>query len=136
MGFTRDLIDGLVQLIAATGVTAPGYAYGIPDGQGVPDIAYAVADYTDSGDPTQPTDTIRLQFRTRSAPNDPRGGMDLSDAIKDALDGTWPVTLSTGVVLSSLVRVSGAPFGRDATGRWERVTNYEARAYRPSPNRG
>lgn len=102
-----------------------------------PDVAAALATYATGGDdPTLSGSVLMLQVRTRSGTDDVTAGDDLDDAIKDALLGNFPAVLPNGVRLTSIVRSSGSPLGRDAAGRMERTTNYRVRYYDPTPHRG
>jgi len=112
----------------------PAYHHLYPDS---PDVAVALTTYYAGGDaPAAPDSVVMLQVRTRSSATDDTLADDLDDAIASELLGHYPMTLSTGVVISVITRSSGSPIGRDARGRLERTTNYRLLAYDPGPHRG
>lgn len=134
MGRTQDVVDGLISLCEAAGITQPLYDAGIPDGAGVPAVAAAFADYSPADDAASTDSVVMVQVSTRST-SDPRPGRLLDDAIADALLGRYPVTLSTGVRLTTIERTSGDSIGRDSVGRWKRTSNYQVGYHRPGPHR-
>lgn len=102
-----------------------------------PDIAVALSTYSAGGDdPTLAGSVLMLQVRTRSSIQDVTSADALDDAIGQVLMGNFPLVLPSGVRITSLVRRSGVPMGRDASGRMERTTNYQVRLYDPGPHRG
>ncbi len=146
-GIATNLITGLASLlhdagavtwvptgVVDTGADPPPVFLGrYPD---APDVAAALTTYYPGGDePTLSGSVIMLQVRTRSSPNNDTLCGDLDDAIAQGLLGNYPVTLATGVVVSTLIRVSGSPIGPDAAGRLERTTNYRIRLHDPGPHR-
>ena len=148
MGFTSDLLTGLAVMLDAAGAVtwtpsgavdtaadpAPLFLGIYPD---QPDVAAALATYSTGGDePTLSGSEIMLQVRTRASAADITSGDALDDAIAQQLLGHYPVTLSTGIVVSVITRSSGSPIGRDAAGRLERTTNYRLMAHDPGPYRG
>lgn len=148
MGVQTDLRTGIGHLLHDAGVVtwtdsgavdpasdpAPCYHLIYPD---TPDTIVALSTYSAGGDsPTAPDSIYMLQVRTRSSLADVTSGDELDDAIARTLLGRYPITLDTGVRVETLVRVSGAPLGRDGAGRMERATNYRIMAYDPGPYRG
>lgn len=148
MGFQSDLRAGIGHLLHDAGAVTwtdsgavdtgadppPCFHLIYPD---EPAVVAALSTYNAGGDaPRAPDSVVMLQVRTRSSLEDLTSGDDLDDAIARVLLGHWPITLDTGVVVTSLVRVSGSPIGRDAAGRMERTTNYRVLTYEPGPHRG
>lgn len=148
MGIQTDLVAGLGALLADEGaitwddtgavptgsVPPPGYHQAYPE---TPDVAAAFTTYAAGGDePTLSGTVLMLQVRSRSSRTDLTSGDDLDDAIAQALLGRYPTTLDNGVRISTLVRVSGTPIGRDSVGRMERTTNYRLLVHDPGPYRG
>lgn len=88
-------------------------------------------------DPTLTDSTVGLQIRTRSAAADPRDVLALDDAIADQLLGNFPLPLSTGVQIISLVRASAVSLGQDdaTPPRWGWSSNYRLTVYRPGSHR-
>ena len=101
-----------------------------------PDCAAALATYAVGGDdPKQPVSALMLQVRTRSNLTTTASGDDLDDAISQQLMGHFPLTLSTGIVISTIIRMSSSPIGRDPAGRIERTTNYRLTVHDPGSYR-
>jgi len=120
--------------VSVTASPAPVFDSTYPD---EPDVAAALSTYAVGGDePTLSGSVLMLQVRTRTSLSDVAAGDDLDDAIAGVLMGNFPVTLTNGVRVTSLVRSSGSPIGRDAAGRMERTTNYRVRIYDPGSHRG
>jgi hypothetical protein len=71
----------------------------------------------------------------RSTSDDVRDLWALESALSNGLLGQYPITLSTGVQLSTLTfRTSGA-FMQDDGNRWLGTTDYVASVGRPTPHR-
>jgi hypothetical protein len=147
-GFATNLRSGIASMLDDAGVVTwtesgavdpsadppPIFHHLYPD---EPDVAVALTTYYPGGDaPAAPDSVVMLQVRTRSSTSDDTLADDLDDAIAAQLLGHYPMTLSTGVVVSVITRSSGSPIGRDARGRLERTTNYRLMAYDPGPHRG
>ncbi|WP_326797445.1 minor capsid protein [Streptomyces sp. NBC_01808] len=142
MSFTRDVVGGLAELLAAAGVGIyrPTGVYG-PDETGItagvmpeaPDRIVCLTPYpVDEGDLT--FDVITgMQVRIRGSGPDPRPVEDVADAVRDLLHGREGYQLGSVHVALSWRR-SQAPLGQDAQGRAEIAANYYLRAVRPGPN--
>ncbi|WP_440100024.1 minor capsid protein [Streptosporangium sp. H16] len=146
MSWTRDLLTGLAELLAAAAVGdwIPSGMYadtqtaitigGLP---AKPDEAVTLSVYGigQAGDDVEQADSsVQVQVRMR-AKSDPRVVDDLADGVFDALHGLSNVRLSTGVLVLLVRRTIVAPLGRDSSGRWERADSYDLMVHRPSPNR-
>ncbi|TMR97535.1 minor capsid protein [Nonomuraea basaltis] len=146
MSFTRDLLTGVAELLAAAGVADwnPDGLYtpaqtaltigGLPSS---PDKAISLAVYgagRGGDDVTEPDSNVQMQARIRGS-DDPRVTDDLADDLFDELHGLANVQLSTGVWLLLAQRRIVAPLDRDSSGRWGRADSYELMVYRPSPHR-
>ncbi|GAA5056456.1 minor capsid protein [Streptomyces similanensis] len=141
-GFLRDLVDGLAQTIAdagaatyrPTGVYKPGETAltdtVMPDS---PDRAIVLTAYDTTDDPAMTDCTVAMQVRTRAGA-DPRDVADLDEAVFLALHGLRDQTFGTAA-LRFMKRDNSASLGRDATGRFERTSNYTVRAQRPASDR-
>lgn len=147
-GIQKKVRAGLAQLLATAGVVTwttsgavsltanppPIFDQVLPE---KPDICAALSTYATGGDePTLSGSALMLQVRTRCSLTDTAAGDDLDDAIAGQIMGRFPVTLANGVVISTVVRSSGSPIGRDAAGRMERTTNYRLVVHDPGPYRG
>lgn len=147
-GIQKKLRAGLAQLLhdagavtwVASGAIDPAASppplvdQVLPDS---PDVCAALATYcTGEDEPTLSGSVLMLQVRTRAGITNLAAGDDLDDAISQELMGNWPLTLTNGVRVTSLVRASGSPIGRDPAGRMERTTNYRVRIHDPGPYRG
>ncbi|MGW6499328.1 minor capsid protein [Nonomuraea angiospora] len=144
--FTRDLLTGLAQMLAAAGVAEwdPDGIYmpaqtaltigGLPTS---PDAAIALAMYgsgTGMDDVVNADTTVQIQFRMRGGP-DPRVVDDLADGVYDQVHGLANHELVTGAFVLLAQRRLVTPLGRDDSGRWERADSYEITAHRPSSHR-
>jgi hypothetical protein len=144
MGFTADLLAGVAGLLAGQGVGAwrPDGIYGdgdvgiylgvVPQSGG---RLITLTCYPRGDDPALSDSMVGLQVRARSSGRDLREATDLADRCFDALQALAGVVLPTGVRLSYVGRLSGAPMGVDEHGRWEHADNYQLAAWRPSPHR-
>jgi hypothetical protein len=146
MSWTRTLLSGLAQHLAASGVGVwhPNGIYapaevaitigGLPSS---PDTAIALAVYgvgPSGDDPTEPDSHVLAQARIRAG-QDPRVVDDLADLVFDALHGLSDVVLPDGVLLLQALRTVVAPLGVDGSGRWERADSYSIRVHRPTTHR-
>lgn len=76
--------------------------------------------------------TTGVQVRTRAS-SDPREVDALDDQVHALLHGAGPFRFGT-VPVQLIYRASAASIGADSSGRWERTSNYYARAHRTAPN--
>lgn len=143
MSWTSTLAHGLATYLAEHGIgtyrpsgvyddTETGIVVGTVPQQ--PPRIVALTPYPLATDATQADDVIGLQVRARSAGTDPRDALDLSDAAFDVLVGATHLDLS-GVVVHLVEHTGSAPMGRDASGRYEHVSNYQLTAHHPTANR-
>lgn len=144
MAATRDLLTGLAQMIADTGIGVfnPSGIYAATD-TGIifknmpskPDrcIVLTMVPLTDMT--TIPVGKVLVQVRTRGLPNNPLDVDDLGDAVFDLLQGVTDVTLGSAHIIQCL-RNSSVPMGVDSAQRWERVDHmYVDMDYPPTPLR-
>ncbi|MFC8495333.1 minor capsid protein [Streptomyces sp. NPDC057235] len=141
MTYTVDLLDGLARLLAAggAGVYRPDGAYmagetaitiaALPP---APDRVVCLSAYPVTDSPVLTDTTTGIQVRTRAGP-DPREVDALDDHVHELLHGSGPHRFGA-VPVQLVYRVSAAPIGTDASGRWERSANYYARAHRAAPH--
>ncbi|WP_369377661.1 minor capsid protein [Streptomyces sp. cg36] len=141
MTYTVDLLDGLALLLAEhglgvyrpDGVYAPGEtAITIAATPPAPDRVICLSAYPVTESPVLTDTTTGVQVRTRTS-SDPREVDALDDQVHALLHGSGPHTFGA-VPVQLVYRVSAAPIGADASGRWERTSNYYARAHRAGPN--
>lgn len=144
MGYTRDLLHGLAQLLAADGVgvyrdtgvyadTETGIVIGtVPQN---PPAVVALIPYPLTDDPTLSDSVQGLQLRFRVDGSDPRDVTDLSDLAFNSLQGRGAVDLSPTARLLLAERRSGIPLGEDANGRPEWADTYQLTLHRPSRHR-
>ncbi|MGW6518543.1 minor capsid protein [Streptomyces sp. NPDC054962] len=142
MTFLVDLVDGLATLLDAEGV-ATYRATGVytadetaitdtvmPDS---PDRAVVLTAYDTIDDPALTDCTVSVQVRTRAGA-DPRQVADLDEAVFTVLHALTDAQFGTARV-ALVKRVNSAPMGRDSADRFERTSNYTARAQRPPSDR-
>lgn len=141
--FLLDLTLGVADLLTPQGfgwldktATHPLYPAKLPD-VGSGGVAHAVAltvvPLTD--DPSLAQSETRLSFLMRSASDDISDLWAIEAALKNGLAGHYPLTLTSGVQLSSLMfRTSGALMQDDGN-RWELTADYVASHGRPTPFR-
>lgn len=141
MTYTIDLLDGLARLLAAAGVGVyrPDGAYvagetaitiaGLPP---APERCICLAAYPVTDSSVLTDTTTGIQVRTRAGA-DPRQVDALDDQVHEQLQGSGPHRFGA-VPVQLVYRVSAAPIGTDASGRWERSANYYARAHRAAPH--
>ncbi|MFI6182532.1 minor capsid protein [Nonomuraea sp. NPDC051191] len=145
-GFSRKLLTGLAQLLAAGGVgdwdpdgvyTSAQTALTIGGLPPSPDGAIALAMYgtgTSLDDPVNADTVVQVQARMRGGA-DPRLVDDLADGVYDQVHGLADTRLVTGVFVLLAQRRIVAPLGRDDSGRWERADSYELTVHWPTRHR-
>jgi hypothetical protein len=144
-GLQTDLLTGLAALIQGRnlGVYAPGSAYDPLDSRAAitlykvpqePDRIICLSAYPVDDALGAPNSTIGVQIITRWNGTDPRPVDDLDDAIFGVLQ-QYHGTLSTGVRVAHIWRVSGTPLGPDEGGRHSKSSNYYVSAFWPTSNR-
>ncbi|MFD7072314.1 minor capsid protein [Streptomyces sp. NPDC059913] len=141
MTYTVDLLDGLARLLAAAGlgVYRPDGAYvagetaiTIASLPPAPERVICLSAYPVTDSPVLTDTTTGVQVRTRAGP-DPREVDALDDQVHELLHGSGPHRFGA-VPVQLVFRVSAAPIGTDASGRWERSANYQVRAHRAAPH--
>lgn len=137
MGFSKDLLDGTAGLLDTGGVGAyrpngPPFTAGetaivlssTPD---APDRVLCLTTYTvDDSDLTDAVMAVQVKMR---AGTDPRGVLDLSDAVFDALHNRRSLIVGTTHV-ELMWRQSETSMGQDVHGRDTRSANYYAQLSR------
>lgn len=139
-GYTKQLLDGLAQLIADQGLATyrPDgvYAEGetgitfsvMPD---TPDRVLCLTAYpVDDGPLADITTAVQARMR---ASRDPRDLDDLADDLRDLLHNREHFALGL-IHVNAAWRQSQAPMGQDAHGRMELSANYYFRTVRPGPH--
>jgi len=92
--------------------------------------------YDSDDDPALSDSIVNLQVRCRAEGQDKRKVDDLDDAVFSLLQNKLNTTLSTGVTVGQMHRVSGpASLGQDGNLRWSTSSNYLVSAHRPSTHR-
>ncbi|MFF0744214.1 minor capsid protein [Streptomyces sp. NPDC004111] len=141
MTYTVDLLDGLARLLHSAGVGiyrpdglyAPGEtAITIAALPPSPDRCICLSAYPVADSSVLTDTTTGVQARTRAGA-DPREVDALDDQVHGVLHASGP-HLFGAVPVQLVFRVSAAAIGADASGRWERTSNYYARAHRAHPN--
>lgn len=145
MSFTDDVLSGFAVLLAGASIGLSWDAAGVYSaGQtGVmilavpPDPARVVALGMTwmNADPAQAISRGELQVRSRGVGADPRDVFILDDSIQDVLLGNYPLTLATGVRVSTVALLGGGSLGQDENQRWGWSSNYVLDVYRPSTHR-
>lgn len=141
MTYTVDLLDGLARHLSEHGIGAyrPDGTYA-PDETAItiaatppaPDRVICLAAYPVTESSRLTDTTTGIQVRTRAS-SDPREVDALDDQVLALLHGAGPFAWGT-VPVQLIYRASAASIGADASGRWERTSNYYARAHRAAPN--
>lgn len=142
MAFTTDLLTGVAQHLAASGVAVwkpsgtytsveVGIVLGVPT-QSPPSLV-ALAIYRNTDHPALSDSVVGLQVRVRGSDADPRKADDLADAVFNALQGLRATV--NGIRISYAKRDSTFPLGIDGSGRQERTDNYSLTVHRPSTHR-
>ncbi|MEV7441042.1 minor capsid protein [Streptomyces sp. NPDC091204] len=141
MTYTVDLLDGLARLLhsAGVGIYRPDGVYAAGETAitiaalpPAPDRVICLAAYPVTDSPVLTDTTTGIQVRTRAGA-DPREVDALDDQVHEVLHGSGPHRFGA-VPVQLVFRVSAAPIGADASGRWERSANFHARAHRAHPN--
>lgn len=143
-GWTSDLLHGLAELLATTGVgawrptgvyTADETAITIGAMPPEPEQVICLASYPVTDMVGLADVTVGVQVRTRAGP-DPRDVQDLDEAVYDQLHGLTQTTFGAAHVVQCYRRSSAAlGQARDGTDRWERVSNYYLDAIHPTTHR-
>ena len=145
-GFESNLLTGLAVSLAAGSIEATyntsgaytvnqtGIVLGsVPQ---APDRVITITVYDAADDPALSDSEVRVQVRCRAEGSDKRKVDDLDSAIFNLLQNKLDVTLSTGVRVGQIHRVSGpASLGQDSNSRWSTSSNYAVSVHRPSANR-
>jgi hypothetical protein len=141
VSFLVDVVDGLAALLAANGAGTyrPDgiYAAGetaitdtvMPD---APDRVICLTAYAGTESAAVTDTTVFVQVRTRAG-QDPREVAALDDDVFAVLHAAGPLALN-GHPVALIYRASAASLGADATGRFERTSNYQIRANRAHNN--
>lgn len=148
MGALSDLTAGVAAYLAAnveptqnldwqptSAYTADKTGIYVATVPSTPNRIVTLTPYPMGDDPTLSESDVGLQVRSRSAAADPRDVFDLDDAIADVLLGVYPLTLATGVQISTLVRTSAVSLGQDDNQRWNWASSYSLHVHRPSLHR-
>lgn len=141
MTYTVDLLDGLARLLHSAGVgiyrtdgpyAADETAITIAALPPAPDHCICLAAYPVADSSVLTDTTTGIQVRTRAGA-DPREVDALDDQVHELLQGSGPHRFGA-VPVQLVYRVSAASIGADSAGRWERTSNYYARAHRSAPH--
>lgn len=141
--FLLAISEGIADLLAPQGfgwrdptATHPLYAARLPNvANGGPAHAVALTAIPLGNDPALAQSETRLSFLMRSASSDITDLWTIEAALTDGLAGNYPVTLSTGVQITSIAfRTSGALMTDDGN-RWLFTADYVISAGRPTPHR-
>lgn len=133
MAATKDILDGIAQLLAGAGLGLTFNANGVytagqtgilfmtmPD---APDRCVVLSLVDTGDDPTMPLGSKMLQVRGRGARNNPLDVGELLDPIFDLLHGRTYLVVGGQTIIQILRQVS-APMGSDILHRWERADQY------------
>lgn len=133
MGQTRDLLDGIGQLLAAAGIVdliADGeiytagqtcYArYNLPD---QPDRVVCATPYPVADSVMQARSSVRVQIRTRAG-TDPDEESDLRDDVFEALQGRTNLDFGS-IHIIQIKRMVTVPMGKDTADRWSFAQTYQ-----------
>lgn len=140
MSATNELSDGLIDRLVSAGIgvklasgkfASTDTAIVMQTLPQTPDNAIAITIYPGSDDPTLSDSVAKVQIMARWGGSDPRPTNDLTDAVFDAFQNLG-ATLSTGIVVQQITRISGVPLGKDDNQRWLRSENYAVKFWRPS----
>lgn len=144
MAATRDLLTGMAQMIADTGIGVfnPSGVYAATDTAVIfknmpasPDrvIVLTAVPLTDMT--MSPMGKMLVQVKTRGIPNNPLDVDDLGDAVFDLLQNLTNITMGSTHIIQCL-RNSSIPMGEDSANRWERIDHmYIDMDYPPTVNR-
>ena len=145
-GFESNLLTGLAALLVAGGIEATYNANGVYTALqtgivfgNIPQSPHRVITltvYDADDDPALSDSTPLVQIRCRAQGADKRLVDDLDSAIFSLLQNKLDLTLSTGVKVGQIHRISGpASLGQDGNSRWSVSSNYSVSTHRPSANR-
>lgn len=145
-GFSTLLLEGLATHLAAGSIGATYRTSGVYDvlELGIvlgsvpqaPDRVITLTAYDSEENPALSDSRMRVQVRCRAEGADKRKVDDIDDAIFDLLQNRLDLTLSTGVKVGQIHKVSGpTSLGQDENHRWSLSSNYLVSAWRPSANR-
>ncbi|MCC2033068.1 minor capsid protein [Microbacterium allomyrinae] len=133
MAATRDLLTGIAELLAASGLGLSWNPAGVyPAGQtGIfmlftptaPDRCVVLNLVDRADDPSMPLGEKMLQVRGRGNRNDPLDVADLLDPIFDTLHGRTNLVIG-GQTIIQILRRTSAPMGTDDSVRFERADQY------------
>lgn len=145
-GFQTLFLEGLAAYIAAGNIEMTWNASGqytstqtgIFLGNVPPQTPLRVVTLTTYGvydHPAHSDDIVGLQVRCRAEGKNMRKSDDMADAIFNLLHGKTALELSTGIVITQIVRKSAGSLGQDVNGLWSNVQNFYATTWRPSTHR-
>lgn len=145
-GFESNLLTGLAVLIAAGSIEATYNTSGVYTSlqTGIvlgsipqsPDRVITLTVYGSDDNPALSDSEVSVQVRCRAQGADKRLVDNLESAIFNLLQNRRDLTLSTGVKVGQIHRVSGpASLGQDSGSRWSTSSNYAVSVHRPSANR-
>ena len=142
MSFLQSLVEGTGQLLVTddvgfawrsnAGGKTPLWPVKLPD---TPNRGVAINVYDLTDDPALADSEKGLQFTLRSEADDVTDLWALEQQLNDQLLGRYPLTLPTGVDISTLVHTSSSSPQQDEKNRWRMTVNYTALLHRPTPFR-
>lgn len=145
MSFTDDVLSGFAVLLAGSSIGLTWQPSGVytASQSGITLLAVpadparivALGMTWMNADPSQAISRGELQVRSRGVDADPRDVFLLDDSIQDVLLGNYPLTLSTGVRVSTVALLGGGSLGQDENQRWGWSSNYVLDVYRPTAHR-
>lgn len=142
-GWTVALMTGIAQYLDAKGIGSwdPSGVYPDDDRTAItldmilpaPARLITITEYFVRSMPGLADVTAGVQIRVRGT-KDPRVRRNISDAIRDELDGWAPREQLNGISVVQFVLSSGVTLGRDGNDRWQSSHNYYVDAMRPTSN--
>lgn len=142
MSVEEQVAVGVAELLDTAGIATwsptaphagPGPVVTVGDAPAAPDLAVTLTPYVLQDDPHLADALVGLQVRVRGTRN-PRTAWEVSDRIRDALNGRAGFTLGT-VPVVECHRQASAPIGRDENDRWEQADTYHLQVNAPSAER-
>ena len=144
MSIESGLVKGVGQMLTElgigvwrdAGVYAPGEVgifYAVEPES--PASLIVLTPYGGEDSPTLSTTTLGLQVRCRGGDANPKSADDLAARVFDALHSATQVRLSTGVLVTQILRTSWTMLGQDSAQRWTRADNYQCTMHYPSSER-